>query len=475
MAVSSELSFPNAPTNSYRSSNGSLGSDYASYKQSRISMPSESFNLGSDSQWSNLPGNGSLNGSFNGSDNMSFDGSNGSISGLAINSYLGNNFGGGSDASLGGSASLVGVFSDRRDRSDRSSGVSRVRIFHGIHNNHRSLDGNLNLYMDGRPLSLNLNHNDFTAYMGCNSGAHVLTLKMAGDGIKVGDHKLDFESGRDYTIILWGKITKRGKLVFGVSLHGDFQTCPAPGYGVLQFINGAFSDRNVDVSDDNNELFSGIPFNHEELHHQILPVGTKNLRIRCAHSKEHLLGPIPLSLMSGGSYTLIIYRNKKSYHGLLIHNNPHDMECQKIVNNTSYHTLVGKWHHIGHLGPFGQNYNATTECSVLSTHIQTMTSFYDDNVLKGRLMGHVTPNHDNLGHFILNMEDGKEYAFVIHHHFPNIIIIGCPHRSSLFILSRKESIRSHSLEKIRNFIRQLAYDGDALVICPNTVRDHQEE
>jgi hypothetical protein len=474
--LSNESSFPN---NSYRIISGS--------NNNRYSMPSENFNLDSNSHFSdlhsnlqsNLESNLESNVESNVESNLGISRGDVEASGMSV--FLMNN---GDSRLPSGSLnshleSNFGMLDGNVERSEingfsMKEGESRLRIFNGIHSNHKMLDGNIHLYMDGFPLSLNLNHNDFTAYMGCKSGSHVLTLKMSDNGMKVGDHNLELESNHDYTVILWGKITKRGKLIFGVSLHADIQTCPAPGHGVFQFIHGAVSDRNVDVLLDDDEIFTGIPFNHSELHHRILPVGShhiRNIRIRCAHTKEHLLGPIPLSLISGGSYTLIIYRYKKEHHGLLIHNNPNDIECQKIVHKP-LHPLVGKWHHIGHIGPFGDNYNANTECTLLSTHIQTTTSFFNDNSdLKVRLIGHVTQDNNNLGHFILNLENNTEYTFVIHHHFPNIIIIGCPHRSSLFILSRKSHIRARSLEKIQDLIRQLAYNVDNLIICPNTIHN----
>lgn len=366
------------------------------------------------------------------------------------------------------------------EKSERASLSSTdkplVRIFHAIVSKHQEFNKNLNIYLDDKPFALNLNSGDCTGYLPCQNGNNILKLKLASNGLLIGSHSLELQSNHSYTIILWGKINKGGKILYGVSAHVDIQTCSVAGKARLQFMQGTPHAPMVDVIVNGSAIFSQVPFGHTNSLYETLPLGTHELMVRDSFTGIIIVGPLSLNLQSGNSCTLMIHGSKNNIRGLLIHNNIRE-GCFKDVILKSFRPLVGTWHHIASIGELNSEHKASkasTDCTWLSQHLQVVTSFYNsDNMLINKIKGHVKSDGDSQFKYSMVEPNNSDlnFNFVINYCSKNILIIGCPYRLATFILSKKTKISKKSLEKLKIMIADLGYSAENLNIFPETIRD----
>jgi len=323
----------------------------------------------------------------------------------------------------------------------------------------------------------NLSYGELTGYLHVAAGNSKIRVK-AGDSVLI-SKRVEISQGEKYTGIVGGELDN-----LKVFAYGDKSGCSKDGYSYLRFIHSVYGAPNVDVYVNNNKVFSDVKYGQESVYKGIkleVPsepevLNTKNIDIYVAGTKQKVLGPTKVFLMSGGIYTLFAIGNLEEnvIGGVLSYDNEDrcKISCETLQEDFDVQRYMGKWYLIGAIPQF---YDAgcerqTAEYTYLATNIKVYNKCYDRS---GKVLRTVTgsaipespcqpaalkvrfqeqPFEPPFANYLVHKTNYVDYA-----------IVGSPTRDSFYILSRKPKMSSSQYDKFLQYARKLGYNSKLIV------------
>jgi len=350
---------------------------------------------------------------------------------------------------------------------------AKVRFLHNVQG-----APNVNVYLNGIAVVLNLKYQDFTAYLNVSNGKSNVKVTTT-DGTELLRTSANLRESETYTVVVAGDVndlTTLQPLVFE-----DDNACPRPGHSHIRFIHGVFGAPNVDVYIGEQKIFNDVAFGQTGTPEYIaLKLGTmKNgkysVSVKVAGTNNTVVGPLQISFNSGAVYTIVASGTvSKGLSAVL--SNDNQGKCQILKAHFDSQSYMGKWYQISSIPQFfgAQCVRSTAEYTLLNNGINVFNTCYDKN---NKAINTITgtavpvnpcepaalrvsfPNQGNEG----NSGEGANYLVQMTD-YVSYVIVGSPNLTSLFILSRSSTMSKDKYNKILHKVKQLGYNVDNIKV-----------
>jgi len=175
---------------------------------------------------------------------------------------------------------------------------SRVRAIHNV-----AKGPNVNIVIDGKIALGDVSYKAISDYLRVPSGKHSISINDKNNVLA--SVELNLVSGKDYTIIAHGDVNNLSSIAL-LPLE-DNNSCPAKGKSHVRFIHAAATVPNVDIwANMQDKIFSNVSYGSLG-NPSYLPVhsGDITLAVTPANKTDVVLGPLPLRLDTGKTYSII--------------------------------------------------------------------------------------------------------------------------------------------------------------------------
>lgn len=180
-----------------------------------------------------------------------------------------------------------------------SVGSSRVRAVHNV-----AKGPKVNVVVDGKVALSGVGYKAISDYLKVPSGPHTVSITTE-DGTILASSNVNLNNGKDYTVVAHGDVSNLNSIAL-LSLQDD-NSCPAKGKSHVRFIHAASGAPAVDIwANMNSIVFENVTYGSTG-NPTYLPVDSGDLTLAVAPSgvREVVLGPLPLSLSPGKTYSII--------------------------------------------------------------------------------------------------------------------------------------------------------------------------
>ena len=178
--------------------------------------------------------------------------------------------------------------------------TSRVRAVHNVANGPK-----VNVVVDGKIALGDVPYKAISDYLKVPSGDHSVAITTTDGATTLASLRANLLSGKDYTIIAHGNV-KNLKSIALLALE-DNNSCPAKGKAHVRFVHAAATVPAVDIwANMQDKVFSNVAYGATGNPTYLpVPSGDITLAVTPASSTDVVLGPLPLRLGSGKTYTVI--------------------------------------------------------------------------------------------------------------------------------------------------------------------------
>jgi apolipoprotein D and lipocalin family protein len=355
--------------------------------------------------------------------------------------------------------------------------LSNLRIIHNVEG-----APPVNVYLDDKPLALNLAYKDVSSYLEVRSGSRKLLVKIAGTDTVIASTEIKLVENSFNTGIVLGSVKDLSTII--VKLYHDDLRCPSPQNAHLRFIHGAFGAPAVDVYVNGSKVFSNVKYTETGTpKYAPVPVGKTSIpganpnyvivAVKVAGTNTTVVGPVPLYLIGGGIYTLVASGSlENGLSAVFSHDNPN--KCEVLQKNFDAQAYMGKWYQIAAIPQFFDRACArsTAQYTLLSDRVNVFNTCYDKewNVITSITGSAVAPNPCIPAALRVSFPNPPPPApplpesppgpnYLIHNtDYVNYAIVGSPTRNSFYILSRKAKMCESEYKKWLKYAKSLGYD-----------------
>jgi len=178
-------------------------------------------------------------------------------------------------------------------------GVPRVRVIHAL------ADGPaVDVYASNVKIVSGLVYKADTGYLAALPGTFTVRATAAGSTeTAYGPAPVTLAAGTDYTVIVAGTVA--GKNVQPLLLTDD-KTPPLPGRARVRVVHAAPDAPPVDLLLNERTAISNLKFGRVTGTYAEYPAGTYQLKVASVGGENTLLGPLPLALAPGRTYTVLV-------------------------------------------------------------------------------------------------------------------------------------------------------------------------
>ena len=177
---------------------------------------------------------------------------------------------------------------------------SRVRAVHNVANG-----PNVNVVVDGKIALSGVPYKAISDYLKVSSGKHAVAITTTDGAKTLASLEADLQKDKDYTIIAHGDVSNLSSISLLPLV--DNNSCPAIGKSHVRFVHAAATVPAVDIwANMNTKVFNNVSYGSTG-EPTYLPVdsGDISLAVAPAGTTEVVLGPLPLRLGRGKTYTII--------------------------------------------------------------------------------------------------------------------------------------------------------------------------
>lgn len=185
-------------------------------------------------------------------------------------------------------------------RHHKHSSYSRVRAVHNV-----AQGPNVNVVVDGNVALGNVAYKAVSDYLKVPSGQHSVAITTTDGAKTLASVNTNLSANKDYTLIAHGDVKNLGTIAL-LALE-DNNSCPAKGKSHVRFVHAAANVPAVDIwANMANKVFSNVAYGSTG-NPVYLPVasGEITLAVTAANDTNVVLGPLPLFLEAGKTYTVI--------------------------------------------------------------------------------------------------------------------------------------------------------------------------
>jgi len=179
-------------------------------------------------------------------------------------------------------------------------GHSRVKVVHNV-----AKGPKVNVVVDGKIALGDVAYKAISDYLKLPSGKHAVAITTTDGSKTLASADVVLSDNKDYTVIAHGDVTDLSSLAL-LALE-DNNSCPARGKAHVRFVHAAAGAPPVDIwANMKAKVFQNVSYGSTG-NPTYLPVdaGELTLAVTPAGSTDVVLGPIPVRLSSGKTYSVI--------------------------------------------------------------------------------------------------------------------------------------------------------------------------
>src|SRR3569833_989534 len=180
------------------------------------------------------------------------------------------------------------------DRGTSTKDVARVRVIDGVPSPTR-----LDLTLDGHTIARHVKYADNSGYVALNPGQYRLGVRADRESA-TGEVSGDMDRGQAYTVVAING--RAGGLE--VSVISENGGAPTRDRAQLRFLSMASDEPKLSLALDNVITGDGLRYKSESKAVSLKP-GTYDVKLWKGDDSAQLLGPSPISLDGGKSYTVV--------------------------------------------------------------------------------------------------------------------------------------------------------------------------
>lgn len=358
---------------------------------------------------------------------------------------------------------------------------SNVRLIHNV-----SGAPNVDVYLDGKAIALQLAYKETTSYLEVNSGKHEVSVYVAGTrgqgGNSILRKRIILKSEEEYTLIIAGSVSELPQSL-SLLIYKDDLKCPSGGFAHLRFIHAAYGAPGVDIYVNDVLTFSDVkykqtghpvyaPIKLGRVSPQGFPAPTV-VTVKAAGTGVIVLGPVDLYPDNGGIYSAIATEwnsEVPSVDAIITHDNKGD--CVVLKKDFNIQSYMGKWYQIASIPQFFDRdcVRSTAEYTFLSDRVNVYNTCYDANwnPIRSITGSAVAPNPCTPAALLVTFPETPVVLtpnYLIHAtDYRNYSIVGSPTLTSFFILSRYPQMCVKEYKSILRYARRLGYDTSRVVV-----------
>jgi apolipoprotein D and lipocalin family protein len=381
--------------------------------------------------------------------------------------------------SRGENYSPIKMNCDHPDANCNQPSVASIRFIHNVYG-----APNVNIYLNDKPVALNLSYKDITGYLTVRSGDKKLIVKLSGTDTVLVSESIVLPKNSSTTSIILGDV--KDLATIKAMLYRDDLKCPKPGNAHLRFIHGAFGAPAVDVYANNTKIFSDVKYTKTGIPTYLpvqvgkvsIPGGNPYLvivEVKVAGTNTVVVGPLSLYLISGGIYTAVASGTvTDGLTALFSQDNLN--KCEELQKNFNAQSYMGKWYQIANIPQFFDRNcdRSTAEYTLLSDSVNVFNTCYDKNwkVIETITGSAVAPNPCQPAALQVSFPTGATGIpvtifgpnYLVHKtDYINYAVVGSPTRTTFYILSRKSKMCLTTYNKLIKYAVSLGYDKDSIV------------
>lgn len=339
---------------------------------------------------------------------------------------------------------------------------SQLRIVHNVFGG-----PNVDIYLEGKPLALQLAYKDITDFLNIVKGNVLLEVKVAGAVLL---SKKFTATDRPQTLYIIGDIsdltTITGKLV------RESLTCPTAGYARVNVFHGIFGAPNVDIYANGQKIISNLRYGKGDSAPvkigQVALIGGNPyyvvVEVKISGTSTVIIGPTNYYLISGGIYTLVASGTLTTSIFLLVaHDNKN--ACEVLQKNFDVQSYMNRWYQIASIPQLYEANcpRATAVYTLLDNRVNVFNTCYaKDWEVVETITGAAYPECNPAAlrvtfpnvptfypgpNYLIHKTDYKSYA-----------VIGSPTRTTFYILSRTPTMSPKQYDKLLKYGQSLGYD-----------------
>lgn len=180
---------------------------------------------------------------------------------------------------------------------------SRVRVIHNVANGPK-----VTVLADGQPLIGDVAYKAISDYLRVPSGRHTISVTTAdGATTLIKNTTFDLKGNADYTIVAHGNVKDLSSLA--LLALGDDNACPAAGMAKIRFVHAAATIPAVDIYAGDAKIFDNVSYGATGISgksaYLSVPTGMVSVSVTVAGDNKVQLGPLPLDLEEGKTYSVI--------------------------------------------------------------------------------------------------------------------------------------------------------------------------
>jgi hypothetical protein len=173
---------------------------------------------------------------------------------------------------------------------------SKIRVVHNV-----AKAPNIDGYIDDKKVLKNFSYKAVSDYLEVTSGNRHFQVNITDTETKIVDGMMDLKEGKAYTMLIYGEVDKVTPL-----LIEDNLMCPLMGKTNVRIIHGAATVPDVDIYVNDKKEIESVKYGEVgEPYYLSVNSGTLNVSVYIANTSEKILGPLPLKLDAGKTYTII--------------------------------------------------------------------------------------------------------------------------------------------------------------------------
>lgn len=202
---------------------------------------------------------------------------------------------------LGGSAPFAGCKRKNggADATRTTNGNPRVRVVHAV------VDGPaVDVYASDVKIVAGLAYKADTGYIAALPGTFTVRTTTAGSNeTAYGPVPVTLAAGTDYSVVVAGSVAAKNVQPL---ILADDKTAPLPGRARVRVVHAAPDAPAVDLLLNERAAISNLKFGQATGAYAEFPAGTYQLKVASVGGETVLLGPLPLALSAGRTYTVLV-------------------------------------------------------------------------------------------------------------------------------------------------------------------------
>ena len=330
--------------------------------------------------------------------------------------------------------------------------LSELRVIH----NRKDIPA-INVYLDNKPLVINLGYQSYMAYLIIDDGEYEIKVKIAGNEESIICTHVSLKYDKSYTLIIMDDIYE---------IFQDNSNCLNDEYAYVRFFHQTVDIdiylNNIKVISNLNHIMSSIYYPvkvGQNLHDHPYHICTKIT----PPDSSIILASASLYLMKGDIYTLVTSQTMNDKLQILyIHDNKNEFE--ELQNDFVIKLFRGRWYYICYISQEIMCPHETIDYELTKEKIDIYHNTYDKNwnITSSTNKTAIVINPYEPAILEINSSQGsqipnKTICLIHKTNYVKYAVIGSRDRKTLYILSRTPKMCVNDYVTLINYAKSIGY------------------